>query len=93
MEKNGKFVCEASAFNSPFQCVGTRSHKVALQEQRGPGHTNKAFSFPMSLEKVDAGNKVSPCFCMLGIIQGMHQYPSSSCHPELFVRFLWPLLL
>lgn len=65
MEKNGKFVCEASACHSPFQCVGTRRQKVALQGQRGPGHTKKALSFPISLEKVDAGNKVSPCWAFM----------------------------
>lgn len=62
MEKNEKFACEASAFNSPFQCLGTRRCKVALQEQRGPGHTNKALGFSISLERVEAGNKVSPCW-------------------------------
>lgn len=94
MEKNGKFVCEASAFNSPFQCVGISRCKVALQEQRGRGHTYKALSFPISLEKADAGNSLTMLGIRVpGITQGMNQYPSSSCYAELFFHFLWSLLL
>lgn len=65
MEKNEKFVCEASVFNSPFRYVGTRRCKGALQEQGGHGHTNSTLSLPIFLEKVDAGNKVSPCWAFL----------------------------